>query len=208
MKKILPNRYFKEHPIDNRSGAYLMYAMNANEDVMSRIRKIKEDHVHVDDDQAELEKVIAEMEDPTELFRFMRKELDGCNGEVLRDRLLNLESVMTPLIREKLLISKNERFIDNAAFFMIRCEEDPSGWILENYENVQDPFARSLMCLTLGFWGEEKYTDFLVAEEAKLSKEYPGKKLEQGPLIALYMLEELARWKEQAERQHEAQPEA
>lgn len=207
MKKILPNRYFKEHPIDNRSGAYLMYAMNANEDVMSRIRKIKEEHVHVDDDQAELEKVIAEMEDPAELFRFMRKELDGCNGEVLRDRLLNFESEMTPLIREKLLTSKNERFIDNAAFFLIRCEEDPGDWILENYDKVQDPFARSMMCLTLGFWGEEKYTDFLVAQEEELSREYPGKKLEQGPLIALYMLEELARWKEQAERQQGEQTE-
>lgn len=207
MKKILPNRYFKEHPIDTRSGAYLMYAMNASEDVMSRIRKIKEDHVHVDDEQAELEKVIAELEDPAELFRFMRKELDGCNGEVLRDRLLKFESSMTPMIREKILTTKNERFIDNAAFFFIRGEKDPGQWILENYADVQDPFARSMMCLTLGFWGEEKYTDFLVAEEERFSREYPGKKLEQGPLIALYMLEELARWSEQAERGQQAQPE-
>lgn len=60
----------------------------------------------------ELEKIIAETENPNELLKLMREELSGSNRSMLRDKIMGYEQELLPMIKEKCIRNKQDVFIE------------------------------------------------------------------------------------------------
>ena len=59
-------------------------------------------------------------------------------------------------------------------------------WIIQNYNDVREPYARSMLCLVLGFRASTDVIPFLVQQVDAFERQFPDKSFEQGPLMALY----------------------
>ena len=73
-------------------------------------------------------------------------------------------------------------------WFMARCEENRSEWILQNYEAVREIYARSMLCLVLGFRADTAVIPFLMRQIERFEQQFPRDSFEQAPLLALYEL--------------------
>lgn len=82
--------------------------------------------------------------------------------EALLKKLLKREVEALPEIRHLLLKTYNDNATENCIRFITRCEENSSDRILQNYEDVQEPYARSLLCLVLGFRADADIIPFLM----------------------------------------------
>ena len=80
-------------------------------------------------------------------------------------------------------------FIDNAietAFGSWQCRENCSQWILQNYEDVREPYGRSMLCLVLGFRANVDVIPFLMRQVERFETQFPVHSFDQAPLLALY----------------------
>ena len=65
-----------------------------------------------------------------------------------------------------------------------RFGENPPGcW---NTMEIRYPYARSSMCLVLGFRADESAVPFLMAQVEEMERKWPRDSFAQGPLLALY----------------------
>ncbi len=64
------------------------------------------------------------------------------------------------------------------------------GWILQCYSDVYDPYARSMLCLVLGFRADPEAIPFLMQQVDFFEKRFPSETYDQGPLMALYEIRE------------------
>ena len=69
---------------------------------------------------------------------------------------------------------------------MVKCGTNCSDWIMQNYNDVREPYARSMLCLVLGFRANTDVIPFLMQQVDSFVKQFPDKSYEQGPLMALY----------------------
>ena len=136
----------------------------------------------------ELEKVITETTEPNELLRLMRKELSGSNRSALREKIMEYEQELLPMIKEKCIRNKQDVFIENALHFFMKSKINCCDWIIETYPQFQSEYLKSLFCLVLGFRGEESMIPFLIEEARRLEKEYPNETYDQGPALAVQEL--------------------
>ena len=72
--------------------------------------------------------------------------------------------------------------------FMARREENRSEWILQNYEAVREIYARSMLCLVLGFRADTAGIPFLMRQIERFEQQFPRDSFERAPLLALYEL--------------------
>ena len=56
---------------------------------------------------------------------------------------------------------------------------------MERYAEFRSPYVRSLLCLILGFRGEEDTIPWMMDRYFETKKRYPDDTYDQGPLIAL-----------------------
>ena len=68
---------------------------------------------------------------------------------------------------------------------MARCEANCSAWILQNHSDVREPYARSMLCLVLGFRADAEAIPFLMQQVERFESQFPEQSLEQAPLLAL-----------------------
>ena len=55
---------------------------------------------------------------------------------------------------------------------------------------MRSEYLKSMLCLVLGFRGDDSIIHFLMKEVERFELYYPDKRYEQGPLLALYELKE------------------
>ena len=67
-------------------------------------------------------------------------------------------------------------------------EENCSEWILQNYEAVREIYARSMLCLVLGFRADTAVIPFLMRQIERFEQQFPRDSFERAPLLALYEL--------------------
>ena len=136
----------------------------------------------------ELEKIISETTEPVELLRLMRKELSGSNRSMLRDKIMEFEDELLPMIKEKCIRNKQDVFIENALCFFIKSQINCCDWIMDTYSQFQSEYLKSLFCLVLGFRGDTSMIPFLIDEAKRMEKEYPREYYDQGPALAVQEL--------------------
>ncbi len=138
----------------------------------------------------ETAKLIEEASTANEFFKLMRKNMSALNRFNLRSRLLNEEKEVIDLLKQKSLTSRHSLFIENALYFFLRCEENVSGWVLENYDDFTSDYLKGLYCLIIGFRGDQDAIPFLIKEAERLEALDPQGSLDQGPTLAVAELAE------------------
>lgn len=183
--EVLSNHYFKKHPLNPRSGAGFVYMQLTMPPRMEKEMKEEMKDFKPSEKDKEDRRKIEAADDKDALFRLMRTPMIGANRDALRHKLLDYQEDMMPLIKKRLLTTKNDSFIDDSIWFLGHCKENPTGWILENYSSLDDHFIRSQLCVVLGIRGDVNVVPFLMEQEEFYETENIKKGLEQGPLFGL-----------------------
>lgn len=175
--------FLKSHPIKKFSSAKLEYSLMLDNEFEKNVDKFMLSH----NMNSEVEQIKSTIEAASvdELVNLMRKALMGNNRSILINRLLENEFAVMPLIKKKALTNMQDHFIECCVRFMNMCEENPCNWIIENYNQFKSEYLKSMLCLVLGFRGNESVIPFLMSETDRFSKFYPEENFEQGPLLSV-----------------------
>ena len=169
--------YFKKHPLKEFSAARFAYSqllMPEVEDIaLQMIPELEAKGIPFPDNSA-IKEQIRQEQDVKKLLRLVRNNIPMDAKKDLTERIL--------------LKAFNSSTIENITRFMVECEMNCADWIRDNYHEIRDPYARSMMCLVLAFRGDMTDVVFLMGQVDYFEKNYPEKSYEQAPLIALYEL--------------------
>lgn len=191
--KLLTRDYFHQHPVKEHSAARFEYSMLLMPEVASSLERIlpglhglaAQRGIDLPDSTQQMAQLEQE-EDMGRLLRMLRQTLAPHIREALLKKLLKREAEALPEIRRLILKTFNGIAIENCVRFMTRCEENSSAWILQNYEDVREPYARSLLCLVLGFRAGADVIPFLMRQVERFEQQFPDHSFEQAPILALY----------------------
>lgn len=184
MIKELSKRYFDSHPLEEFSAARFEYSLYLMHGI--------EEHVNVlftpDSKDLQDEAAIDSAIKPEELLQYMRKSVSGSNSQKLRNKVLEHEAEMKPVIQRRAITNLQGIFIENTLYFFLHCKENCCDWIIQQYDNINSEYLKSMLCLVLGFRGEVTLVPFLMKEVERFERWYPDESYDQGPLLALYEL--------------------
>ena len=191
--KLLTKDYFNRHPVKEYSAARLEYSMLLMPEVMDvvdeklpEMREMAAKRGIDIPDTTEQMKRVEEEEDTGKLLRMLRQTQPPVVRKAVREKLLKREMEVLPEIQRMILKAFNDNTIENCVRFMTKCETDCTEWIMRHYDDVRDPYARSMLCLVLGFRASTDVIPFLVQQVDAFERQFPDKSFEQGPLMALY----------------------
>lgn len=191
--KLLTRDWFHRHPVKEHSAARLEYSMLLMPEAVSSVDKMlpalrglaAQRGIALPD--ATQQMVALEREEDTgRLLRMLRQTLAPDVRGALLEKLLKREEAALPEIRRLILKTFNDNAIENCVRFMARCEENCSQWILQNYEDVREPYGRSMLCLVLGFRANVDVIPFLMRQVERFETQFPVHSFDQAPLLALY----------------------
>ena len=191
--KLLTKDYFNRHPVKEYSAARLEYSMLLMPEVMDvvdeklpEMREMAAKRGIDIPDTTEQMKRVEEEEDIGKLLRMLRQTQPPVVRKAAREKLLKREMEALPEIQRMILKAFNDNTIENCVRFMTKCETDCTEWIMRHYDDVREPYARSMLCLVLGFRASTDVIPFLVQQVDAFERQFPDKSFEQGPLMALY----------------------
>lgn len=187
MEKELLKEFVEKNPVNHLSPAFINYLVLESQ-TMTDLLKDALSRWEESDEEVSEAKEIESLDSADEFFRWMRKKIQGSNKFLLRRVLVEKEALVAEMIQKRILTSMVDEFVENATEFFVRSSENHSDWILEHYHEVRNPYAQSMLCLVLGFRGDESCEAFLLQEILSFRKNYPEDILDQGPVIAIYML--------------------
>ncbi len=190
MAKLLTKDYYNKHPLEELSAARIAYTLLLEDQFEETAFRVMSDEGFVRRADAEVLREIEETEDIQTLLRYARKELPIDAKLLIRKRLMEREADALPKMRRMITTSALDSFIEHAVYFFTKCESDPVPWIMENYKAIRSPYARSMMCLVLGFRADVSVVPFLMKQVDYFEREFPDESFDQAPLIALQEIEE------------------
>lgn len=181
-------RFLNSHRDIGFSAAKFEYSMYLEPEMSKKIAELAERNCVPSNDDLTMKKVIADATEPVELLRLMRKPMSGANRLIFREKIVECESDLLPLIKEKCVRIKQDIFIENALYFFMSSNENCCDWILETYQQFHSEYLKSMLCLVLGFRGDVSLIPFLIDEARRMVKMYPEKYYDQGPVLAVHEL--------------------
>lgn len=187
MNKKEIKHFINTHRDMKYSAAKIVYSMYLYGDLDDRIIEISREIKKRPEDPI-MEATIQSAGTPEELLNLMRKPMSFSNQLLLRNRILESEDAMLPLIQRMTLRNKQDTFIENAVYFFLKCEANPSSWLMEHYAQIQSEYMKSMLCLVLGVKGTPEYIPFLMQEAKRLEQNYPQETYDQGPTLAVQEL--------------------
>lgn len=170
------------------SAAKFEYSVYSDLEMNERITDLVNNQFTHTKEDLELKKMIESAVLPDEMLRLMRKGLSGSNRSFLREKILEHEQELLPLIKEKCIRNKQDIFIENALHFFMLSNTNCCDWIMETYPQFHSEYLKSLFCLVLGMRGDESMIPFLMEEARRMEREYPDEFYDQGPTLAVQEL--------------------
>ena len=178
--KLLTKDYFNRHPVKEYSAARLEYSMLLMPEVMDVVdEKLPEMHEMAAKrgidipDTSELMAKVEQEEDTGKLLRMLRQTQPPVVRKAVREKLLNREEEVLPEIQRMILKAFNDNTIENCVRFMTKCGTDCTEWIVQHYDDVREPYARSMLCLVLGFRANTDVIPFLMQQVNSFEKHFP-----------------------------------
>ncbi len=192
---LITKQYVRQHPVYTYSAAHILYTFelypdffeDADRDIMPALYdRMKEEGIDLPDKTKKMlmEAVMAE-EDLSRLIRMMRRPMTPDVANTLLNKLLARDAEALPEVKALVLKTFSDHGIENCTRFLIRCEEDCSAWILENYAQVRNSYTQSMLCLVLGFRASPDVIPFLMAQLERFEKNFPEEHFADAPLLAL-----------------------
>ena len=191
-KKLLAKKFFEDNPYLENSVQRFIYSTLLYEGLEELANKITIEEGLLSDER--LEQVAREKEEIQEeqnsemIFQFLRKETEMVNRGLLVQKALEFEEVLLPKVVEKLMRSYHDIFIENSIDILAKSNKDYTPLLKERYAEIRSPYVQSLVCLILGFRGEEATIPWMLDKFLEMKKLYPGETYDQGPLLALHEL--------------------
>ncbi len=191
-KKLLTNKFFSDNPYLENSVQRFIYSTllyEGLEDIADEI-VIKQGLLSDERlDHITHEKEMIQAEENSEMiFQLLRKKTAMANQGVLIKKALKYEEVLLPMVVEKLMRSCHDIFIENSIDILAKCNKDHTPVLKERFTQIRSPYAQSLICLVLGFRGEEGVIPWMLDRYYEMKKLYPDETYSQGPLLALHEL--------------------
>ena len=185
--KLLTKDYFNRHPIKDISAARFEYSMLLHPEVMDIadevIPELQAKGLRFPDDSAAIAAVEQE-DDSARLLRMLRS-LPPTARRILLDKVLVREEEVLPEIQRMILKAFNDSTIENCTRYLVRCRTNCSEWIMQNFNNIREPYARSMLCLVLGFRADPDAIPFLMQQVEVFETRFPSETFDQGPVLAL-----------------------
>ncbi|WP_373482803.1 hypothetical protein [Acetobacterium sp.] len=190
--KILTKKFFRDNPCLENSVQQFIYSYLlydgvedvANEMILQngllsneRLEQIRQENELIKSEQS-----------PEAIFQLLRKKIDMMNRVELISKALEFEEVILPMVIEKLMRSNHHIFIENSMFFLAKSQRNGSPLLQEKYSEIRSPYVQSLICLIIGFRGEEDTISWMMDRFFEMKKMYPSETYAEGPLIALHEL--------------------
>lgn len=99
---------------------------------------------------------------------------------------------MLPLMIDMAAKSVNEIFVEHLVRIIPRCKKNYSQELLSILDDIRYPYTESLICLALGFVGNEDIIPLMLEKYNELKEQslYSDDNYEQGPVYALWQLKE------------------
>lgn len=186
--KLLTKDYFNRHPVKELSAVRMEYTMLSLPGFMDfaeeAIAELKANGMSFPDDSAAVAAVEQE-DDTARLLRMLRKSLPRKANKLLLEKVLAREEEALPEIQRMLLRAFSDSTIENCIRYLVRCRTNCSEWIMQNYGNIHAPYARSMVCLVLGFRADPDAIPFLMQQVEAFEGHFPSEAFEQGPILAL-----------------------
>lgn len=191
--KLLTKDFFNRHPVKKFSAARLLYSallmpqvFDAVEKFLPELNALGAGEGFAVPDHAQLIDRIKREEDVSQLLRMIRQSMPPHVKNHLISRLLERKDEALPEIQRLILRTFSSHAIENCVTFMTKCKTDCSNWIIEHYQDVREPYARSMLCLVLGFRSTPEAIPFLIQQMEFFEKRFPDESFDQAPLMALY----------------------
>ena len=186
--KLLTKDYFNRHPIKDISAARFEYSMLLHPEVMDIadevIPELQAKGLSFPEDSAAVAAVEQE-DDTARLLRMLRKTLSPKANRLLLEKVLAREEEMLPEIQRMILKAFSDSTIENCTRYLVRCRTNCSEWIIQNYNSIREPYARSMLCLVLGFRASLDAIPFLMQQVEVFETRFPSETFDQGPVLAL-----------------------
>lgn len=186
--KLLTKDYFNRHPIKDISAARIEYSLLLQPKIMDLVDEVipilKAQGLSFPDNSDAITAVEQE-EDTARLLRMLRRGMPPSARRILLDTLLAREEEVLLDIQRMILRAFNSNTIENCTRFLVRCQTNCSEWIMQNYMNIREPYARSMLCLVLGFRATVDAVPFLMQQVEAFEQQFPDESFEQAPILAL-----------------------
>lgn len=191
-KKLLTEKFFKDNPYMENSVQRFIYSTLLYEGLEDIADELTIKHGLLSDERLEgiaREKELIQSEQNSEMiFQLLRKKTEMVNRGLLVKKVLELEEVFLPMVVEKLIRSCHDIFIENSIVLLAKSNKDYTQLLKERYAEIRSPYAKSLICLTLGLRGSEDTIPWMMDRFFEMKRLYPGETWDQGPLLALHEL--------------------
>lgn len=199
----LPDKFFEECPIDDKSLARSVYEsfVGGNEDC--QLDTLLEEL----ENEGETERAkgirtelleIPRIQSAEEIVRKMRANYDIANSKALADRALELQQSVMPLLLRRYTTSYLDPFIQCAVLVLKYADMQYIDQLVELYPKIRNPYAQSMACLIFGIRGKVDCIPLLLGEYMRMRDAYDNgelvdeddiyDKFEEGPLLALHIL--------------------
>lgn len=191
-KQLLTKKFFLDNPYLDNSVQRFIYSMLLYEGIEDAACEVLMTKVGLSDERlkqiSQEKELIQSEQNPEEIFQLLRKKIDGVNRVDLIKKALEFEEVLLPMVMEKLMRNYHDIFIENSIRLLAISKKDYSPVLKEQYADIRSPYVQSLVCLILGFRGQEDTIPWMLDRFLEMKKLYPGETYDQGPLLALHEL--------------------
>jgi hypothetical protein len=184
--EMLTEQFFIENPLKEVSAQRLIYSSMYYEGFEEKTSA----YTRTLTNRAEAQRAQLEKEEsPEVLFDMMRGKCDIINHMLLIQKILEHEEVLLPQIINSLKTSLNDVFVELAVKTIKKAKNNYCDQLLEILDDIRSPYAVSLVCIVIGFLGNEDAIPVLLKKHKEL-KAYKNENYEQGPLLGLYQMDD------------------
>lgn len=192
----LTGRFFEENPLSEISTALLTHFRMMTV-TMSDLEEEMNGMVIPGMDKTRHEEYLAEKEQIMNLYKAedivscMRKIKDPINISLLIRKAIEYQDEVAPIVLKKICRSGHDVFIENASLLLANADTKYTKQLYEIFPDIRNAYARSEMCVVFGVKKKAEYTPLILEQFYKIGQERPDQDYEQGPLLALYLINDM-----------------
>jgi len=188
-KKLLTRDFFARNPVRENSAQRFVYSLLLTPKLEEVAKELLREYggFNLDGIQAEQAQIAAETT-PDGLLKWLRRGINKANSPFLCERALEFEPELLPAVLDMLVTTGNVYFIENATRILARCKADPTQGLMERFDRMRDEYAKSMMCIVLGFRGGAEIIPWMLERYRGMKARFPKENHSEGPLLALYEL--------------------
>ncbi len=191
--KKLTKRFFKDNPL-NEDSAYLMLKLDL--DLYENIKKgntnIKQmlDKIRAKNDSG-YEERLENIKTIDDYVSWIRKGKVSDHIDAIDIALKLPADELLPILLKRFMSNHQDSFLEICTIVFIVSDNKYLLRLRENYDEIKNPYAQSLVCCAFGLAGLTECVDFVYDEYYRFKRLYPCENYEQGPLLSLYCFSEM-----------------